>query len=152
MLLCQFLLNVLLVVRSMLVFSTQLWLFSGWLRWFLWCFSEMFHGNISLICMFLLLLSTASGFTLDLLYISLNESVKSSLFGLKSSHLLVLLPLIVKTILFVFTAKANLVNLMPRLGKPGSCGEVFLNLLSCVDKRWVSSYFRTVTLFDIFLK
>ena len=112
----------------------------------------MFHGNISLICMFLLLLSTASGFTLELLYISLNESVKSSLFGLKSSHLLVLLPLIVKTILFVFTAKANLVNLMPRLGKPGSCGEVFLNLLSCVDKRWVSSYFRTVTLFDIFLK
>ena len=96
--------------------------------------------------------STASGFTLELLYISLNESVKSSLFGLKSSHLLVLLPLIVKTILFVFTAKANLVNLMPRLGRPGSCGEVFLNLLSCVDKRWVSSYFRTVTLFDIFLK
>ena len=111
----------------------------------------MFHGNISLICMFLLLLSTASGFTLELLYISLNESVKSSLFGLKSSHLLVLLPLIVKTILFVFTAKANLVNLMPRLGRLGSCGEVFLNLLSCVDKIWVASYFRTVTLFYIFL-
>ena len=115
-------------------------------------FSEMFHGNISLTCMFLLLLSTASGFRLELLYISLNESVKSSLFGLKSSHLLVLLPLIVKPILFVFTAKANLVNLMSRLGRLGSCGEVFLNLLSYVDKTWVASYFRTVTLFDIFLK
>ena len=85
----------------------------------------MFHGNISLICMLLLLLSTASGFTLELLYISLNESVKSSLFGLKSFHLLVLLPLTVKTILFAFTAKVNLVNPMPRLMRLGSCGEVF---------------------------
>ena len=57
--------------------------------------SEMFHGKISLIYMLLLLLSTESGFTLELMYTSLIESVKSSLLGRKSFHLLLLLPLVI---------------------------------------------------------
>ena len=38
-------------------------------------FSEIFHGKISLICVLLLLLSTESGFTLELMYISLIENL-----------------------------------------------------------------------------
>ena len=57
---------------------------------FIW---QMFHGRISLNLMLLLLLvNFVSGFRLELMYISLIESIRSSLTHLHGFQLLVLLP------------------------------------------------------------
>ena len=54
---------------------------------------EMFHGRISLNSVLLLLLvNFVSGLRLELMYISLNESMWSSLTHLHGFHLLMLLP------------------------------------------------------------
>ena len=54
---------------------------------------EMFHGRLSLnLVLLLMLVNFMSGFRLELVYISLIESIRSSLTHLRGFQLLVLLP------------------------------------------------------------
>ena len=74
------------------VSSHCLWLFSCWMGLSSWSFGEMFHGRISLNSVPLqLLVNFVSGFSLELMYLSLIESVKWSLTHFLGFQLLVLL-------------------------------------------------------------
>ena len=71
--------------------------------------SEMFHGRVSLNSVLLLLLmNSLSGFILELMYISLIISIRSSLTNLHGFQLLVLMPYFIEITFFVCTNRINL--------------------------------------------
>ena len=73
---------------------------------------EMFHGKIFLSLVLLnLLMNFVSGFRLELMYISIIISIRSSLTHLHSFQLLELLPEFIEITFFVFTNRINLLNL-----------------------------------------
>ena len=73
---------------------------------------EMFHGRISLnLVLLLLLVNFVSGFRLELMYISLIESIRSSLTHFHGFQQLVLLPYFIEIPFFVCTKRINLLNL-----------------------------------------
>ena len=73
---------------------------------------EMYHGRMFLDSVLLLLLvSFASWFRFELMYISLIESISSSLIYLHGSQLLVQLPCFIEIIFFICTNRLNLQNL-----------------------------------------
>ena len=73
---------------------------------------EMYHGRMFLDSVLLLLLvSFASWFRFELMYISLIESISSSLIYLHGFQLLVQLPWFIEIIFFICTNRLNLQNL-----------------------------------------
>ena len=73
---------------------------------------EMYHGRMFLDSVLLLLLvSFASWFRFELMYISLVESISSSLIYLHGFQLLVQLPWFIEIIFFICTNRLNLQNL-----------------------------------------
>ena len=73
--------------------------------------SEMFHAMISLNSVLLLLANFLSGFTLELVYISLIVSITSSFAHLHGFQLFVERPLFTEITFFVCTNRINLLNL-----------------------------------------
>ena len=73
---------------------------------------EMFHGRISLsLVLLLLLVNFVSGFTLELMYISLIENTRSSLTHLYGFQLLELLSQFIEITFFLCIKRINLLIL-----------------------------------------
>ena len=89
----------------------------------------MFHGRISLnLVLLLLLVNFASGFRLELMYISLIENIRSSIIHLHGFHLLVLLPEFIEITFFICTKEKYLLILRESSDKLVIFAKGFLNL------------------------
>ena len=90
------------------------WIAYGYSRahWIFVIVWEIFHWKISLsLVLLLLLVNFGSGFKLELMYVSLIVSIRSSLTNLHCFQVVVLLPQFIEITFFVCTNRINLLNL-----------------------------------------
>ena len=93
------------------VSSHNLWLFSCWLGRSSWSFERCPREDIFKLIALVLLVNFMSGFSVELMYVSLIESISLKLIHLHGFQLIVLLPWFIEIIFFVCTNRANFLNL-----------------------------------------